>query len=95
MDPNFLDNPAFANLSPEKMQFLLSFAQKEKPVNMKDVMPFLLSNMRQAKENHIDFTKPAVELSCELLAKDLPPKEQARVRQLMSLISMSRPNQAP
>ena len=94
MDPNFLDNPAFANLSPEKMQFLLSFAQKEKPVNMKDVMPFLLSNMRQAKENHIDFTKPEVELICELLAKDLPPKEQARVRQLMSLISMSRPNQA-
>ena len=95
MDPNFLDNPAFANLSPEKMQFLLSFAQKEKPVNMKDVMPFLLSNMRQAKKNNINFTKPEVELICELLAKDLLPTEQARVRQLMSLISMSRPNQAP
>ena len=56
MDSNLLNNPAFANLSPEKLQFLLSFAQKEKPLNMKDAMPFLLSNMRQAKENHIDFT---------------------------------------
>ena len=95
MDPSIFNNPAFSNMSPEKLQFLLSFAQKEKPVNMKDIMPFLLSNMREAKENHIDFTKPEVELICELLAKDLPPKEQAKVRQLMSLISMSRPNQAP
>ena len=29
MDSNLLNNPAFANLSPEKLQFLLSFAQKE------------------------------------------------------------------
>ena len=61
MDSNLFNNPAFANLSPEKLQFLLSFAQKEKPLNMKDAMPFLLSNMRQAKENHIDFTKPEIE----------------------------------
>ena len=70
MDSNLFNNPAFANLSPEKLQFLLSFAQKEKPLNMKDAMPFLLSNMRQAKENHIDFTKPEIELLCaSLLSK--------------------------
>ena len=45
MDSNLFNNPAFASLSPEKLQFLLSFAQKEKPLNMKDAMPFLLSNM--------------------------------------------------
>ena len=39
MDSNLFNNPAFANLSPEKLQFLLSFAQKEKPLNMKDAMP--------------------------------------------------------
>ena len=32
MDSNLLNNPAFANLSPEKLQFLLSFAQKQKPL---------------------------------------------------------------
>ena len=36
MDSNLFNNPAFASLSPEKLQFLLSFAQKEKPLNMKD-----------------------------------------------------------
>ena len=91
MDSNFFNNPAFANLSPEKLQFLLSFAQKEKPKDMKDAMPFLLSNMRQAKENNIDFSRPEIELLCELLAKDLPPEGQARIKKIMTLFSMNRP----
>lgn len=47
---------------------------------MKDAMPFLLSNMRQAKENHIDFTKPEIELLCDLLSKDLPPESQTQMK---------------
>ena len=92
MDPSFFNNPAFSNLSPEKMQFLLSFAQKDKPTSMKDVMPFLLSNMRQAKDQNLDFTKPEIQLLCELLSKDLPPAEQERVKKLMSLLSLNKPN---
>ena len=29
MDPSFFNNAAFNNMSPEKMQFLLAFAQKD------------------------------------------------------------------
>ena len=92
MDSNLFNNPAFANLSPEKLQFLLSFAQKEKPLNMKDA---ILSNMRQAKENHIDFTKPEIELLCDLLSKDLPPESQTQMKKIMSLMSMNRSHPAP
>ena len=70
-------------------------AQKEKPLNMKDAMPFLLSNMRQAKENHIDFTKPEIELLCDLLSKDLPPESQTQMKKIMSLMSMNRSHPAP
>ena len=69
--------------------------QKEKPLNMKDAMPFLLSNMRQAKENHIDFTKPEIELLCDLLSKDLPPESQTQMKKIMSLMSMNRSHPAP
>ena len=89
MDSNLFNNPAFANLSPEKLQFLLSFAQKEKPLNMKDAMPFLLSNMRQAKENHIDFTKPEIELLCDLLSKDLPPESQTQMKKIKELLDVA------
>ena len=86
MDPSIFSNPAFSNMSPEKLQFLMSFAQKEKPMNMKDVMPFLNSNMRQAKEQNLDFTKPEIEILCELLSKDLPPDQQQKVKMLMKLM---------
>ena len=86
MDPSFFNNAAFSNMSPEKMQFLLAFAQKDKPKNMKDIMPFLLSNMKQAKDQHLDFSKPEVQLICDLLSKDLPAPEQERVKKLMNLL---------
>ena len=90
MDPSVFQNPVFSNMSPEKMQFLMAFANKEKPTSMKDVMPFLLSNMRKAKEQKIDFTKPEVQLICELLSKDLPPQDQKRIKTLMELLSIQK-----
>ena len=76
MDSNLFNNPAFANLSPEKLQFLLSFAQKEKPLNMKDAMPFLLSNMRQAKENIL--TSQSLKSNCCVIC--CPKTFRLRVR---------------
>lgn len=90
MDPSIFNNPAFSGMSPEKLQFLLAFAGKDKPKNMKDVMPFLLSNMKQAKEQNLDFTKPEVQIICELLCKDLPPAEQEKAKKIMSLLSMGK-----
>ena len=90
MDPSIFNNPAFSGMSPEKLQFLLAFAGKDKPKNMRDVMPFLLSNMKQAKEQNLDFTKPEVQIICELLCKDLPPAEQEKAKKIMSLLSMGK-----
>ena len=88
MDSSIFQNPAFANMSPEKMQFLLSFAGQSKPTNTKDIMPYLLANMKQEKAQNLDFTKPEVQLICELLSKDLPEEEQKRVQKLMALFAI-------
>ena len=88
MDSNLFQNPAFANMSPEKMQFLQSFARNTKTPNSKDIMPFLLANMKQAKAQNLDFTRPEVQLICEMLSKDLPEAERARVQKLMALFAM-------
>ena len=88
MDSSIFQNPAFANMSPEKMQFLLSFASQSKPTNTKDIMPYLLANMKQAKAQNLDFAKPEVQLICELLSKDLPEEEQKRVQKLMALFAI-------
>lgn len=87
LDDIFLNNPTLKGMSPEKLQFILSFAQKEKPTSMKDAMPFLIANMNLAKKQNINFSRPEVQLIAEILCKDLPPEEQERVRKLLSMMN--------
>lgn len=90
MDSSIFNNPAFSGMSPEKMQFLMSFMQKDKPTDMKAVMPFLMANMRQAKDAKLDFSKPEVQMICDLLCKDLPKEEQEKVQKVMTLLSLNK-----
>ena len=73
-------------MDPQKLEFLMNFAQKDKPTNMKDAMPFLLANMNLAKNQNINFSKPEIQLVVELLSKDLSPAEQAKVNRIMSMM---------
>ena len=51
MDPNlFQNNPAFRALSPEKLSFLMNFANSKKPAEMKDMATFLLGALGNAKK---------------------------------------------
>ena len=58
MENDFWNNPLLKSMSPEKLQFLMNFASKDKPTEMKDMMPFLLSTMNTAKSKDIQFTDP-------------------------------------
>lgn len=86
LDDIFKSNPAFQNMDPEKLQFIMSFAQMKKPNNMNAAMPFLLAQMSQAKKKNINFSKPEVSLLCEILSKDLPPAEKEKVNKMMKLM---------
>lgn len=79
-------HPALAGMDKEKLDFILSFAQKDKPKSTKDAMPFLLAYMNQAKRMNLNFSKPEVQLIAEILCKDLPPAEQERVRKMLNML---------
>jgi hypothetical protein len=83
---NIKDNPLLAGMDPQKLQFLMEFSKQKMPSNVKEVMPFLLANMTAARKQNISFEKPEVELLTTLLTKDLPPKEQERVKKMLSLV---------
>ncbi len=88
MTENFWDNnPIFKDMSIEKLNFIKEFANKDKPTSLKDAMPFLIANMNLAKQNQIEFSKPEVQIICDLLCKDLPSAEQERVKKMLSLIN--------
>lgn len=86
MDEILKDNPLLSGMDAEKLEFLMNFAQKDKPSNMKDAMPFLLANMNIAKKQNISFSKPEIQLIAELLSKNLSPAEKSKVNRIMSMM---------
>jgi len=87
MDNNiFQNNPAFNNLSPEKLAFLMNFANAKKPTQMQEMMPFLLNSMSQAKKQNIQFTASESDLLIEILKQNLPPEESRKVDMMMRIM---------
>ena len=95
MDNNlFQNNPAFNTLSPEKLAFLMNFANSKKPTKMQEMMPFLMSSMTQAKKENIQFTPSESDLLIDILKKNLSPEEAHKVDMMMRIMkSNSTPTQ--
>ena len=78
MPYDFLNNnPLLADMSPEKLQFLMNFATAKKPTDIKEMMPFLLSAMNSAKSNNIQFSEPETDLLFQILSRSLELSEKA------------------
>lgn len=88
---DFLENnPLLKNMSPEKLQFLMNFATAQKPTDIKEMMPFLLSTMNNAKSNHIQFTEPETELLITILKQNMSPEESAKADKIINLMKNRR-----
>ena len=88
----FKTNPVFQNLSPEKLSFLMNFANSKKHTEMKDMMPFLLGTLSSAKKQNIQFTKPETELMISILKQSMSPEEAEKADKIIRLMKeRSRP----
>lgn len=86
MEQSFENNPLLKGMDPEKLKFIMEFAQKSKPTDMKDAMPFLMANLTNAKNKNINFTKPEVSLIAEILCQNLSEQERNKVQKIMSML---------
>lgn len=84
------NNPLLQGMSPEKLQFLMNFASSEKPNDIKDMMPFLLSAMSSAKSKNIQFTEPETDLLVQILKQNMSPEESAKADKIMQLMKSRR-----
>ena len=74
----FENNPLLKSMAPEKLQFLMNFANTKKPSSMQEMMPFLLSFVNSAKSNNIQFSTPETELLINLFKQNMTPDEAAK-----------------
>ena len=64
--------------------------QKGKPNNMKDMMPFMMQFLGNAKANNIQFTSAETELLIQILKQNLSQAESAKADQIISLMKNRR-----
>ena len=82
----FTDQPAFSNLSKEKLAFLMNFANMEKPTDMKEMAPFLLKMMNSAKKEKINFSAEESNLLIQILKQNLSPEEAKKADKIIQLM---------
>ena len=84
---DFLENnPLLNGMSPEKLQFLMEFANSPKPSNMKDMMPFLLMSMNSAKSKDIQFSDPETDLLVTILKQNMSKDESAKADKILQFM---------
>lgn len=82
----FKNNQNFANISPEKIQFLMEFASKNKSGNAKEMSNMIMGAMSDAKKEGIQFTPNETDLIIEVLKQNMTPEEQRKADQLLTLM---------
>ena len=91
MDQNFFqNNAAFQNLSPEKLQFIINFANMKKPTQLQAMVPFLLASMNRAQKENIQFTPTESDLLIEVLKQNMSPEEALKVDKVVKLMKQRR-----
>lgn len=91
MDFDFLkNNAAFANIPPEKLNFLLNFAAQNKSGNAQDMSNMLMQAASSARQEGISFTPNETDLIIEVLKQNMTPEEQRKADQIMMLMRSMR-----
>ncbi len=85
------NNPLLQNMAPDKLQFLLNFASASKPTSMKDMAPFLLGTINQAKSKNIQFSESETDLLITLLKQNMSDEEAAKADKLIQLMRERKP----
>ncbi|MCI9418220.1 MAG: hypothetical protein HFI82_12595 [Eubacterium sp.] len=87
MNYDFLKNNAnFANISPEKIDFLMKFAAQNKSGNAKEMSNMVMGAVNTAKQEGIQFTPNETDLIIEILKQNMTPEEQRKADQLLMLM---------
>lgn len=83
---SILHNHNLNGISPEKLNFLLTFASQNPSGNTKEMTSTLMKAMSTAKKKNLEFTSNETEVLVELLKQNMSPEEQKKADQLMALM---------
>lgn len=81
----FFSNPAFQNLSDQKMEFLMNFMNQKKPAAPKEMMALLMAFLNRARGEGIRFSPDETSLLVEYLKQSMSPADRRKADFLLSM----------
>ena len=87
--PIWMQDEAISSISPEKLEFLRTLVEGSKCKSQKEMMLYMMQNMKTAKAKDITFSGPELSLLMETVKKYSTPEDLAKVNELLNKV----PNQ--
>lgn len=83
----WLDNPALAGISPEKLQMLMQLYQQAEGKTMQEALPFLLGAATRMRQNGTAFSQAEFQVIFEALKAGKSLEEIRLMNRLIQLFS--------
>ena len=93
-NPIWMQDSAVSNIPSEKLEFLKSLVEGGKGKSQKEMMLYMMQNMKTAKAKGIAFTPSELSLLMDTIKKYSTPEDLAKVDELLSKAS-GKQNKAP
>ena len=82
--PKWMVDPAVAHISAEKLDFLQKLVFESKGLSQNDMFPFLMSVMKKAKEQKIQFKENEMNLLIQTIKKYSSEQEVATIEKMLA-----------
>lgn len=82
--PKWMEDPAVAGISSEKLAFLQALVVESKGLSQKEMFPFLMSVMKKAKEQNLQFKENEMNLLIQTIKKYSSKEEIETIEKMVA-----------
>ena len=78
-------DPRFQQMNPEKLQYIMDFAERVSSLPKEQILPAFLSLQTDAARRHIQFSDAETEILVSVLSSGMTPAEKKKLETLRML----------
>lgn len=87
---HLLNNPALNSVSPDKLNFLLQFAQENHDKKPKDMVPLFMAASASARKKGMTFSGTEFSLILEILKQNMSDEEKKKTDMIINMFQTKR-----
>lgn len=87
-DNNWMNNPAFQNIDPQKLLLLSQILGQANTKSKEELLPFFLSASAKANSMGMSFSDSETDLIMSVLTEKMSPEEKNRVETMRKLAAI-------